>query len=366
MLVKPKEILDLLKEAAAEWSDDNAARLGAALAYYSIFSLAPLLIIVVAVISAVWAGQSADLQARIVEELQRLIGPEGATAVEGMLQNASRPGAGSTLAAVLGVVALIFGATGVFVQLQGALNTVWDVRPKPGGGLTNFARTRLLSFGMILGVGFLLLVFLIVSAIVSAIGSFAQARATAFGEVIGDFWFAEVLAGFSPGLQFLFRVLDIVISLGVITLLFALIYRVLPDVKIAWRDVWFGAAVTAGLFVLGKILLGLYLGNTSAASAYGAAGSLVLLLLWIYYSAQIFFFGAELTQVWAKRYGSRIRPSSRSFLISSEPFEPAPAPSPALPARAPRAAPMPQPSVLKRAGVVLLAFLVGRFFGRRG
>lgn len=339
-----KEVGKLFAEAASEWSEDNAARLGAALAYYTVFSLAPLLIIVIALVGAIWGGQSGEAQARILDEMRQLMGPEGARMVGTMLENASRPGTGGVLATVLGVAALLFGATGAFAQLQGALNTVWDVRPDPErSGLMTLITTRLLSFGAILVVGFLLLVSLVLSAALSFVG--------------------DILTDITPRMQVLMRLLNLLLSLGVITLLFAFIYRYLPDVRIAWRDVWVGAVITAILFTLGKYLLGLYLGQSGTASAYGAAGSLVVLLIWVYYSAQIFFFGAELTEVYARRYGSKIRPSAYAVWHQTAPEVQAAAVD--RPETSAPPAP-PQRSLWKRAApLVLLAFVVGRFFGRR-
>jgi membrane protein len=214
-----------------------------------------------------------------------------------MLQSTRQ--SGSNIAATLiGIVTLLLGATGVFVQLQDALNTIWEVAPKPGRGVLGMVKDRLLSFTMLLGIGFLLLVSLAVSAGLAALSSF-----------LGDLL---------PGLFEVAKVLDFVISLGVITLLFAMIYKFLPDVKIRWGDVWVGAAVTSLLFTVGKFLIGLYLGYSSAASVYGAAGSLAVLLIWIYYTAQIVLLGAEFTQVYAKRYGSRIVPGADAVFTSDE------------------------------------------------
>lgn len=343
----------LLKGAYREWSDDNASRLGAALAYYTVFSLAPLLLIVIAVAGLVWPESGAAHQ-EIVGQMRQLLGPEGADLVSSMLDSASRPGSGSVVATVVGVVTLIFGATTVFTQLQGALNAVWNVEPEPGRGLKNVASARLLSFGLILAVGFLLLVSLVISAGVSAMEG--------------------LLPDAVPGTQALVQTLNLIVSLGIVTLLFAMIYRYLPDVSIAWRDVWVGAFVTAALFTLGKWALGAYIANSSVGSAYGAAGSLVVLLFWVYYSAQIFFFGAELTQVYARMHGSRIRPSRRA--VWSDP-ERAEAFGPKVAARprtekasrvAPAATvPAPLPArrrpLWKRALPLAVAFLVGRAMG---
>ena len=340
-----KDLWGLLKEAASEFSDDHASRLGAALAYYTVFSLAPLLVIALFVVGLIWGGQAESARASVVQQMQELAGPDGAELIRTMLDS-TRPGAGGTVATVLSVVALVFGATGVFAQLQGALNVIWDVRRRPGGGLKGFATTRLLSFGMVIAVGFLLLVSLVISAMLSALDA--------------------LLTGVTPVAHFFYQLLNLAVSLGVITLLFALIYRYLPDVEIAWRDVWVGSFVTAVLFTLGKFGIGLYLGNSGTASAYGAAGALVVLLLWVYYSAQILFFGAELTQVYARHYGERIRPSPHAVRVPDvedllkEKLETAPAPAPALPARRPA----PAKPGWKRAMPLVLAFFVGRWLKR--
>jgi membrane protein len=287
-----KKILNFVQEVIAEWSDDRASRLAAALAYYTIFSLAPLLIIAIAV-AGFFFGEAAAREA-VVTQLESLIGQQGAEAVQQMLANANRPGAG-TVALIIGVATLLLGASGVFAQLKGALNTIWDVKPAPGQGIWKTVSDRLLSFGMVLGIAFLLLVSLLVSTVLSTLsGQFEQLL---------------------PGADFLWQLLDFAISLGVIALLFAIIYKVLPDVTIAWKDVWVGAGVTALLFTIGKFLIGLYLGRSSVGSTYGAAGSLVVLLVWVYYSAQIVFIGAEFTQVYARRYGSRIRPEGDAVAL---------------------------------------------------
>ncbi|MEL6453537.1 MAG: YihY/virulence factor BrkB family protein [Cyanobacteria bacterium J06623_5] len=279
----------VLKQTFEEWQRDKVSRLAAALAYYTTFSLAPILVIVIAVASSLF--DQAMVQARIIEQMQGLLGENAAELVREMLANRSQ-NSGELWPTLIGIGLLIVGASGLFIQLQDALNTVWNVVPKKGGGLWNLIRNRLLSFGMVLVIGFLLLVSLMLSAGISAIGS-----------VFGGF-----LVNWEVGLQ----LLNALISFGVVTLLFALIYKILPDVTIAWSDVWVGSAITSLLFTIGKFLIGLYLGNSGVASAYGAAGSFVVLLLWIYYSAQILLFGAEFTQVYANRFGSQIRPDSHA------------------------------------------------------
>lgn len=342
-----KDLWPLLKETASEWSEDGAPRLGAALAYYTVFSLAPLLIIVLFIIGLIWSGESSGAQERILTQVEGLMGPDGAEMIQTMLDS-TRPGKGGGIATALGVVAMIFGATGVFAQLQSALNIIWDVVAKPGHGIKGFITTRLLSFGVVLVMGFLLLVSLVLSALLSALDT--------------------LTSGVSPLTQFFFQVLNIIVSVGIITLLFAMIFRYLPDVEIAWRDVWVGAAITAVLFTLGKFGIGLYLGNSGTASTYGAAGSLVVLLLWVYYSAQILFFGAEFTQVYAKHHGSLIRPDKGAVAIPNLTVDQQPAAQRMISegASVPLPAPTRRPPVWKRAMPVAMAFIVGRWLGRRG
>lgn len=284
---RPGRMLRILRCAAVEWDRDNVSRLAAALAYYTVFSLAPLLVIVVAVAGFVFGEEAA--RGEIVRQIQSLIGREGAEMVEALIRDAARPGAG-IVATVLGLLALALGATGTFAQLQGGLNTVWEVAPRSGRVLRSLVRTRILSFAMVLGVGFLLLVSLVVTAALQAFGAYLEARL--------------------PELLVPLGVLNAVLSFVIITLLFAMIYRTLPDAVVAWRDVWLGSAITSGLFALGKHVIGLYLGNSSVGSAYGAAGTVVILLLWVYYSAQIFYFGAEIAQVHATEARRPIHPKS--------------------------------------------------------
>ena len=287
MAIKPKEVLDMLKATAAEWVSDGATSLAAALAYYTVFSIAPLLIILIAVLEIFWQGQSVSAQDEILNQMRDLVGPEGASVIKDILTNMQESGASGGVAAVIGVGTLLFGATAAFAQLQNALNKIWEV--EPAGGLKNFIVTRMLSFGLILTVGFLLLASLVITALLAALNNF--------------------VTGLAPGLEVLFQLANQVIAFGVVVLLFALIYRYLPDARIAWKDAFVGGAVTALLFTLGKFLIGLYLGESSAASAYGAAGSFVILLLWVYYSSMVLFFGAEFAQVYARRHGSGIQPA---------------------------------------------------------
>ena len=288
-----KTIFNLLKETFSEWNEDKAPRLAAALAYYTAFSLAPLLVVVISIAGLIYGKEA--VQGQVQYQIQGAVGSQAASAIQDMLANFSHPSSG-IIATVLGVVTLVLGAAGLFGQLQDALNTIWEVTPKPGQGILAMIRQRFLSFSMVLGICFVLLVSLLLSAVVSALGN--------------------VIAVHIPQQETLLQIINLVISFGVITVLFAAIYKVLPDVKISWKDVWMGAAVTALLFTIGKYALGLYLGQSSVSSSYGAAGSFVLLLLWIYYSAQILLFGAEFTQVYARTYGSKIEPSRNAIRLT--------------------------------------------------
>jgi membrane protein len=286
-----RKAFDLIKQTVKEWAEDKVPRLGAALAYYTMFSLAPLLIIAIAIAGFVFGEEAA--RGRVTQELGSLINDDAAAMVEELILNARRPGAGIA-ATVVGVVTLLFGASGVIGQLKDSMNTIWEVAPKPGRGLKGLIKDRFLSLAMVLGIGFLLLASLLLSAALDAFSEF----------VFGD------QAGFG------LRALNFIVSFAVITLLFAVIYKVLPDVKIAWRDVWIGAVVTALLFNVGKYLIGVYLARSTTASIFGAAGSLILVLLWIYYSSQILFFGAEFTQVYANRFGSKLVPADTAVALT--------------------------------------------------
>ncbi|BAS56280.1 MULTISPECIES: YihY/virulence factor BrkB family protein [Leptolyngbya] len=291
-----KTIVRLLRDTVTEWNEDNVPLLAAALAYYTMFSIAPLLIIAIAIAGAIYGQEAA--QGEIVGQIQGLVGRDGAEFIQSMIENASKPGAGGGVATFIGIVVLIFGASGVFGQLQTALNTIWEVKPKPGRAVKSFLQARFLSFAMVLVIGFLLLVSLVLSAILAGISAY-------FG-------------AFLPGSIAIGQILNFVISFGIITLLFASIYRFLPDVHVPWKNLWVGAAVTALLFNLGKFLLGLYLGNSGVSSTYGAAGSLVVILIWVFYSAQILLFGAEFTQVYSKYRGRPITPSSHAVSLKDE------------------------------------------------
>ena len=289
-------MLDLIKTTFKEFMDDDSPRMAAALSYYTVFSLPPLLILLIMIAGLFF--NPADIQGRVVEEFGGAIGSQGAEQIRTMIQQADRPGSGGVLTTILSIAALIFGATGAFSQLQGALNEAWEVEKDPEkSGILSMVMKRVLSFGMILVIAFLLLVSMVLSALLSSAGSvIASVLGGGIGEVA--LW-----------------VINLGLSLVVITGLFMAMYKVLPDAEVAWGDVWRGALFTAVLFVLGKFLLGFYLSQSSPGSAFGAAGSLAVLLVWIYYSAMIFFLGAEFTQVYADRRGSGIQPDDDAVRV---------------------------------------------------
>lgn len=286
----------LLKNAVTDFMDDDSPRQAAALSYYTVFSLPPLLILLLTILGAVLNPE--QVQQLIQSQAGAAIGPDAAAEIQAIIENANRPGSGGLLSTILGIAALIFGATGAFAALQAALNKAWEVEPDPDqGGLKNFILKRVFSFGMILGVAFLLLVSLVLSAML-----------TAFGHVLG----AMLPDGLS---QVFLHLLNLAISLLVISILFAAMFKVLPDAVISWKDVWVGAIFTALLFVIGKFLLGFYLGRSNPGEAFGAAGSLALLLLWIYYSSMILLLGAEFTQAWAQERGAGIVPEEGAVRV---------------------------------------------------
>ena len=280
-----KAAWDFFAETYNEWRKDNAMTLGAALAFYTTFSMAPILIIVIVIFGFIFGEKSA--QAEIIKRVQELIGEQGAIAVRMMIHAAYQPGHGFW-ATIIGIAVILFGSTSALVMLKRALNIMWGAKPNPDVPIWNIVKERLLSFVMIFLIG--LLLFL------SLMFSFALLFLTRF--------FHHILS-LPPVFM---QTADIVISVLLVTLLFALIYKFLPDVKIAWTDVWIGSAITAILFTLGKFLFGMYLGHSRFRSAYGAASSLAVILMWVYYSCQVFFIGAELTRVYANRYGSHVRP----------------------------------------------------------
>jgi membrane protein len=269
----------LLKDAAVGWSQHRAQRLGASLAFYTTLALAPLTLIAIAIAGYFFGEEAA--KGEIVHQFEHLVGKNGATAIEVLIHNANQPHHGS-LATVISVGLLLYGATNVFAELKDSLDTIWEVKRKPGLGLWLIVKTQALSFVVVLGTGFLLLVSLLLTALLTALTN----------------WMGKWLP-VSIGTA---AAWDIVVSFTVITLLFALIFKLLPDVTVHWKDVWIGALSTSLLFMIGKSLIGIYIGSASIGSVYGAAGSLVIILIWTYYSSQILFFGAELTRAYARRY----------------------------------------------------------------
>jgi membrane protein len=294
MMRKLHQAFDLLLETINEWGQDRVPRMGAALACYSVFSIAPLAILVIASASLIFHRE--QVEADITGELQRTFGEPVARAIAGIVTNAANSGS-TPVATVVGLFVLLFGASGVFGELQDSLNSIWKVQPKPGRAWFTIIKERFVSFTMVLGTGFLLLVSLVINTALTAMGNY----------------FAHLMPG-----AWVWQVVNQLVSFVFIAGVFALIYKVVPDVKVAWRDVWPGAVLAALLFVLGKYLLGLYLGLASTTSAYGAAGSLVAFLIWVYYSAQILLFGAEFARVSARRRGACVVPADNALGVTRE------------------------------------------------
>ncbi len=269
-----KTIWSLLSQTFSAWNEHEAPRLGAALAFYTILSLAPLAILVVGIVALIFGHSAAQNQ--LLAQVDSMVGHQGSEAVKGMIERAQKPASGM-FASIIGVITLLLGASGVFGELRSALNEMWGVKPASEAGLWKTIKQRFFSFGMVLAVGFLLLISLVISAALAALGKF--------------------LGGFLAMPVFVLNAINFGVSLAAIAVLFALIFRYVPDTKIAWKGVWIGASVTALLFTLGEFLIGFYLGKAAVGSAYGAAGSLVVVVVWVYYSAMIFLFGAEFTHV---------------------------------------------------------------------
>jgi membrane protein len=290
----------LLKQTFNEWLQDKAPQLGAALAYYTVFSLAPLILVLLAIVGVIFRNDPAGAWDKITQQMTYFLDPSDVQVVQSIAQKASQPGK-STIATIIGVALALFGASGVFGQLQDALNTIWGVKAKPGGGIWRFIRSRFLSFAMVGGICFLLLVSLALESLLKGFSHYVQSVLSA-GLVIA-------------------MCVYLIFDFGVVVLLFALIFKMLPDVKIQWRDVWIGAVMTAIFFGIGKWLLGFYLGSGAAGSAYGAASSLITLLLWVYYSSQILLFGAEFTQVYADRAGRGVKPDEYAVRVEQKEVE---------------------------------------------
>ena len=293
--MKPKSLWQFLKDTVLKWIEDDPFQLAAALSYYTLFSLAPLLIIVIAIAGFSFGKEAAQNQ--IVETIQGMVGRESAQAVQEMIKNVSNKPETGMISTLVGIIILMVGAGGVVGQLQTSLNTIWGVELKPGQGIWGLIRQRFISFAMILGIGFLLLVSLVISAVLSSL--------------------TQVLGTFLGGTALVAHFLDLVVSFTFVSILFAMIYKFLPDVQIHWQDVWIGAAITSFLFTIGKFLIGLYLGTSGVTSIYGAAASLITILLWVYYSSLIFFLGAEFTHIYARDYGSGVLPSDNAEQIST-------------------------------------------------
>jgi membrane protein len=292
-----KSLWQFLKTTINEWVEAEPFQLAAALSYYTLFSLAPLLLIAIGVAGFVFGREAAQNQ--IVETLQGMIGQDSATTVQEMIQASNEKPKTGMISTVIGFVALLFGAGGVVGQLQTSLNKIWEVTPKLGQGIWGFIRQRFFSFAMVLSIGFLLLVSLVVTAVLSS--------------------FTGMLSSLLGDATFVAHAIDIVVSFGFVTLLFALIYKYVPDVEIEWRDVWVGAALTAILFTVGKYLIGLYIGTSGVSSTFGGAGSLITILVWVYYSSLIFFLGAEFTRVYATQYGSGVAPAENAQQMDAAP-----------------------------------------------
>ena len=288
------DVRALLSHTCSDWYEDRAQRLGAALAFYTIFAVTPGLVIVMAV-AGFLLGPGAERQ--IIDQVHELIGAQGAHAIEATVRNARAAPPGATGMIVV-LLTLVLGLWGVFGELQDGLNTIWGVTPKPGRRVVDIIRDRFWSFTLVVGIGFLLLVSLVLSAWLAALGTY--------------------MSYLLPAPAWALETLNFVVSLAAITGAFALIFKVLPDVRVAWRDVWMGAAVTSLLFTSGKFFIGLYLGRSAVASAFGAAGSLVIIVVWVYYSAQILLFGAEFTKVWAEHRGSGFQVDRMATAVTAE------------------------------------------------
>lgn len=290
-----KEIWKLLKETVSEWQFNQVSLLASSLAYYTVFSLAPMMIIVITIIGAIFGEAAA--QGEVVGRIQGVVGSEGARVIETAIANIREDTTGGSFRLIFSLGFLIFGASGVFVQMQNALDRIWEVKPEPGRNILHFLRKRLLSFAMVLIIAFLLLVSLVVNTALAALIDF-----------LGDFL---------PNVSYVWQLLSFLVSLGMVTLLFAAIYTILPDAEVQWRDAFVGAIITAILFMLGQYLFGVFLSQTNFGSAYGVAGSFIIIITWIYYTSHILFIGAEFTKVYARKHDSPIIPEEHAVNRSS-------------------------------------------------
>jgi len=292
--------LSLLKQTFQEWFQDKAPQLGAALAYYTVFSLAPLVLVLLAIVGVIFRDDPGGAWTRLIQQMSYFLDQSAMQVMQNIARKASQPGK-TTIATIIGIALALFGASGVFGQLQDALNTIWGVKAKPARDIWGFLRSRFLSFAMIAGICFLLLVSLAIEALLKGFSRYVQSML--------------------PGGLVIALTVYLIFDFAVIVLFFAMIFKFLPDVKIQWRDVWIGAVMTTILFGIGKWLLGLYLSSGAAGSAYGAASSLITLLLWVYYSSQILLFGAEFTQVYAARAGRALEPSEYAVSVETKEVE---------------------------------------------
>ncbi len=289
-------VIEIVGETVRDWSEDKASRLSAALAYYTVFSIPPLTVVAIGIASLF--TDRATIEKQVVAQAGSLMGQKGAEGIQTILQSAEQPGTGELLPTLLGLALLLFGASGVFTQMQDAMNTMPGVQPDPKRGIMGLIKDRFLSFTMVLTIGFILLVSLVLSTVLASFGSF--------------------IGGLVTEAEILLWIVNFVISYAIFVLLFALMFKTIPDIEIAWRDVLIGAAITALLFKIGEYALGFYFERSDPTSAFGAAGSIILLLLWVYYSAQIIFLGAEFTEVYARRLGSGVRPKEGAVAITRE------------------------------------------------
>ncbi len=293
LFMHPRHVLPILKDAASDWVDDGAMRLSSSLAYYAIFSLAPLLVIVISIAGLVFGEDAA--RGQLSQQIAHLAGKNAGEAIQAAVKSSAAQKSTGVLASVISTALLLFGASTVFAELKDALNTIWGVVVKPGRPFFTLLHDRFFSFSIVLAIGFLLLVSLIISVLLTAFGSYMS----------GHFQLPPAV----------WKASDFVISLAVVTGLFAMIFKLLPNVQLRWRDVWLGAVTTSLLFTVGKFAIGYYLATSSLASSFGAAGSVVLVLAWVYFSACILFFGAEITKGYVRKFGPGITPNSRAVLI---------------------------------------------------
>lgn len=283
--LKPRDYFNLIKESANEFSDDNATKLSASLAYYTIFSIGPLLLVIITIMGIFY--QKADVTNQVFRQMSTMVGESGALQLKSILDNINKNQQNTTLFGIIGVVVLVFGATGIFTEIQGSINYIWSVKAKPKRGWLKYITDRLLSFSLIIGIGFLMLVSLLINVVLDLVAARLQLF---FGE-------ANVI---------LVKGINLTLLFAVVTFLFAVIYKVLPDAKIFWRDALAGATVTGIFFIIGKFLIGYYLGSSASVNTYGAAASIIILLSWVYYSSIILYFGAEFTKVYAMKWGKGI------------------------------------------------------------